>query len=43
VLLAMTKGKALLLSEKCKVFDCVPDQGAIYFKELNEIETKIQI
>jgi glycosyltransferase involved in cell wall biosynthesis len=42
VLLAMTKGKALLLSEKCKVFDCVPDQGAIYFTELNEIETKIQ-
>ncbi len=42
VILAMTEGKALLLSEVSKVFDCVPDNGAVFYNSENEIANKLQ-
>ena len=42
VLLAMTEGKALLLPELSKVFDCVPDEGAVYYQSEEDIAIKLQ-
>ena len=37
VLLAMTEGKALLLPELSKVFDCVPDEGALFYTDEDDM------
>lgn len=42
VLLAMTKGKALLLPELSRVLDCVPEQGAFYYNEISSIGPMLQ-
>lgn len=38
VILAMTQGKALILSEQAKVFGCVPEQGVKYFSSLRSLQ-----
>ncbi|MDP5032263.1 glycosyltransferase family 4 protein [Paraglaciecola sp.] len=37
VILAMTMGKALILPESAKVFGCVPQNGAIYFSDADDL------
>jgi len=36
-ILSMTFGKALILSDSAKVFGCVPEQGALYFQNLDSL------
>jgi beta-1,4-mannosyltransferase len=36
-ILSMTYGKALILSDAARVFGCVPDDGAAYFRDTGEL------
>lgn len=42
VILSMTQGKALLLPEVSRVFDCVDDNGAIFYKDSEDMIKKLR-
>lgn len=42
VILAMTQGKALIAPEAAKIFDCIPEEGCMFYTSHEELITNIQ-